>query len=210
MELVEGGSLAQHLAQTLPTPRGAAELVATFLSVTVHTSQKRNHPPRFETAKHPHDCSAGPPHGGHVRTVPKIADFILTRFVNAGNRADFQGAARHPQLHGSEQALGKPRTSAQPWTSTRRCHSVRMPDRPPAVRCDEWCGNRTGAGYLELTPLTRQRENMRSGDHLPQVFCYKTPRTPLRQRAGFSRRSSPLPRRANRCWHVLSASSSAL
>lgn len=106
MELVEGGSLAQHLARELPSPRRAAELVAT-LAVTVQFAHKsgvihRDLKPANVLLTAP--LAAGPPHEG----VPKIADFGLARFVDAGPELTLSGARLGtPGYMAPEQALGK-------------------------------------------------------------------------------------------------------
>jgi serine/threonine-protein kinase len=108
MELVEGGSLALKLNQALPTPRQAAELVAT-LAVTVQFAHQSGIIHR--DLKPANILLTGQPGADgkpHAWGAPKIADFGLARFVHAGPELTLPGTRLGtPSYMAPEQALGK-------------------------------------------------------------------------------------------------------
>jgi serine/threonine-protein kinase len=111
MEFVTGGSLARQLAQGLPTPQRAAELVAA-LAVTIQFAHQsgiihRDLKPGNILLTGPlsteADRSSGVSWG-----APKIADFGLARFVHAGPELTLSGTRMGtPSYMAPEQALGK-------------------------------------------------------------------------------------------------------
>lgn len=112
MELVEGGSLAQHLARALPSPLLAAELVAT-LAVTVQFAHKsgiihRDLKPANILLAAPLSAESQRASGQPSWGVPKIADFGLACFVNAEPELTLSGARLGtPGYMAPEQSLGK-------------------------------------------------------------------------------------------------------
>lgn len=106
MELVEGGSLAQHLARGIPPVRWAAEVVAT-LAVTVQFAHQSG---VIHRDLKPANILLTAPLGGRgsAESVPKIADFGLARFVGSGSDITHTGTRLGtPSYMAPEQALGR-------------------------------------------------------------------------------------------------------
>jgi serine/threonine-protein kinase len=111
MELVEGGSLAQRLARGRVAPGPVAELVAT-LAVAVQFAHRSGIIHR--DLKPANILLTAPPAEGRRADVrapwgtPKIADFGLARFINAGPELTRSGARLGtPGYMAPEQALGR-------------------------------------------------------------------------------------------------------